>query len=140
MSAAKKLTLPALQRMEARALDYIGQVEQARSAEELEDARLMVGYVVEVMVESGYNPVAAEGFLARARKVSAETLMRAQWAAPAQSPPGANAAGLDVLYFRSRLKAALEILRTYTPSEFARECGRWARRADPRVLAEDEFQ
>lgn len=135
-----KLTLSTLQALEARALEFIAQIEQARTADELEGAREMVGYYVEIMVEAGYHPVAAEGFQARARKVSAEVEVRLAQAQPGAVPSGMNAAGLDVLYFRARLKSALDILRSYTPAEFARECARLARRADPRVLAEDEFQ
>lgn len=140
-STVPTLTLAASQRLEARMLRYIEHVEQARSAEDLEDATAMARIFLEVMTDNGYHPVAAEGFQARARKAAAQSrFAQASAEAAEKSPAGINAAGLDVPYFCKRLKGVLSILSNYSPAELARECARMARQADPRVLTEDEFQ
>lgn len=126
--------------LERTAMRCIEHIEQASTADELEGAREMVGYYVDDMVQRGYHPVAAEGFRARARRAGADAQVRLGAAEEVPSTAGRNAAGLEVSYFVVRLKSMLSIIQQYTPAEFARECARLARRADPRVLSEDEFQ
>lgn len=136
----KKLTLGHAQGMEARALQLIGRVEQVRTPEELEEAGQYVKWVVEMMVEEGYHPIAAEGFAMHGRRAVAAAQVRLGVSADGVAQPGANAHGLNAGHFKTRLKNMVAILSNYTPAEFARECARLARSADPRVLQEDEFQ
>lgn len=140
MSKPKKLTLAALQQLEAQAMVFVRQIEQASSAEALEESRELVGYYLEVMVEAGYHPVAAEGFAARARQLTAEVQVRLTASQAPEKPAGMNAAGLDVRFYVDRLKKLASLLHHYTPAELARELSRLARRADPRILNEAEFR
>lgn len=142
MTAAKikKLTLATAQALEARVMGLITDIEQAATADDLEEAGQYVRFFVEIMVEQGYHPVAADGFLALGRKTLADCQVRLGLNLPATKKVGANAAGLNVPYFAARLKGVVAILSNYTPAELARECARMARIADPRVLQEDEFQ
>lgn len=137
---SKALTLARVQALEGRALQLIAQVEQVQTPEDLEEAGHYIKWFVEVMVEEGYHPIAGEGFAARGRKAVAEALVRLGLSADGVAQPGANAHGLNAGHFKSRLKNMIAILSNYTPAEFARECARLARTADPRVLQEDEFQ
>ncbi|MFJ7111276.1 hypothetical protein ACIQU2_27425 [Pseudomonas sp. NPDC098740] len=137
---AKNMTLGHAQGMEARAMQLIGRVEQVQTAEELEEAGQYVKWVVEMMVEEGYHPIAAEGFAMHGRRAVAAAQVRLGVSADGVAQPGANARGLHAGHFKSRLKNMVAILSNYTPAEFARECARLARSADPRVLQEDEFQ
>lgn len=136
----KKLTLANAQAMENRAMSLIADIEHAATADDLEEAGRYVPFFVEMMIEEGYHPVAADGFLARGRKAVADGQVRLGLNVPATKKTGANAAGLNVPYFAARLKGVVAILSNYTPAEFSRECARMARIADPRVLQEDEFQ
>lgn len=136
----KALTLARVQTLEARALQLIAQVEQVQTTEELEEAGQYVKWWVELMVEDGYHPIAAEGFAAHGRRAVAAAQVRLGVNVDRPGQPKANAAGLDAGYFKTRLKSMIAILSTYTPAELARECARLARSADPRVLQEDEFQ
>lgn len=142
MAAAKtkKLTLANSQGLEARAMSLIAGIEGAGTAEDLEESSQYLRWYVEMMVESGYHPVAADGFLAKGRRVAADAQVRMGLNVPVTSKAGANASGLNVAYFAARLKGVVSILSNYTPAELARECARMARIADPRVLQEDEFQ
>jgi len=142
MTAAKikKLTLAHAQAMEGRAMSLITDIEHAATADDLEEAGQYVRFFVEIMVEQGYHPVAADGFLALGRKTLADCQVRLGLNLPTTKKVGANAAGLNVPYFAARLKGVVAILSNYTPAELARECARMARIADPRVLQEDEFQ
>ena len=74
----------------------------------------------------------------RCRRVS--LLMGGMDERDAPGLPKSEAGALDAGYFKIRLKGMIAILSTYSPAELARECARLARRADPRVLQEDEFQ
>jgi 1-aminocyclopropane-1-carboxylate deaminase/D-cysteine desulfhydrase-like pyridoxal-dependent ACC family enzyme len=137
---AKALTLAHVQGMEARVMALIADIEQTATGDDLEEAGRYVPFFVEMMIEEGYHPVAADGFLARGRKAVADGQVRLGLNVPATKKAGANAAGLNVAYFAARLKGVVAILSNYTPAELARECARMARIADPRVLQEDEFQ
>lgn len=68
------------------------------------------------------------------------TDMAAQLLRDAPGLPKSEAGALDAGYFKTRLKGMIAVLSNYSPAELARECARLARRADPRVLQEDEFQ
>lgn len=136
----KPLTQARAQALEARAMGLIADIEQAATADDLEEAGNYVRFFVGMMVEDGYHPVASEGFLIRGRRAVADGQVRLGLNVPATKKEGANASGLHVAYFCARLKGVLSILSNYTPAEFARECARMARIADPRVLQEDEFQ
>ncbi|MFJ7286337.1 hypothetical protein [Pseudomonas sp. NPDC099000] len=137
---AKKLTLASAQAMEARALRLIAEVEQVQTADDLEDAGHYVKWYVDRMVRDGYHPIAGEGFALHGRRAVAAAQVRLGLSVDGVAQPGANAHGLNAGHFKSRLKNVIAILSTYTPAEFARECARLARTADPRVLQEDEFQ
>lgn len=137
---AKALTLARVQALEGRALQLIAQVDQVETVEDLEEAGQYVKWWVEVMTEEGYHPIAAAGFAAHGRKAVACAQVRLGLSADGVALPGANAHGLNAGLFKSRLKNMTAILSTYTPAEFARECARLSRAADPRVLQEDEFQ
>lgn len=136
----KKLTLAQAQALEARALSVIEQLAQVDNADDLEEAAQYVRWVVELMVEQGYHPVAAEGFALHGRRAAAAAQVRLGLNVNGAAPPGANAHGLNAGHYRSRLTNMVSILSTYTPAELARELSRLARSADPRVLQEDEFQ
>ncbi|MGU5685240.1 hypothetical protein ACV1DN_13610 [Aeromonas allosaccharophila] len=51
-----------------------------------------------------------------------------------------NEYGLDVDYFRKRLKRVLRGIERYTPEELARELARTAATASQEVLNEPEFK
>lgn len=137
---AKKLTLAHAQALEVRAMSLISDIEQAATGDDLDEAGNYVRWFVEMMIEDGYHPVAAGGFLARGRKAVADAQVRMGLNVPVTRKAGANASGLNVPYFAARLKGVVSILGNYSPAELARECARMARIADPRVLQEDEFQ
>lgn len=144
--AAKKgrppeaLTLARLQALEARALKLVEAIEQVESADDLEEAGDYVRWWVERMVEAGYHPVAAEGFAVRGRRAVADAQVRLGVQRDAPGLPKSGAGPLDAGYFKTRLKGLIAVLSNYSPTELGRECARLARRADPRVLQEDEFQ
>jgi hypothetical protein len=144
--AAKKakspeaLTLERLQALEARALKLVAAIEQVESADDLEEAGDYVRWWVGRMVEAGYHPIAAEGFAAYGRRAVAAAQVRLGVQRDAPGLPKSEAGTLDAGYFKTRLKGMIAVLSNYSPAELARECARLARRADPRVLQEDEFQ
>lgn len=142
--AAKKapevLTLERLRALEARALKLVQAIEQVDSADDLEEAGDCVRWWVGRMVEVGYHPIAAEGFAAHGRRAVADAQVRLGVQRDAPGLPKSEAGPLDAGYFKTRLKGLIAVLSNYTPAELARECARLARRADPRVLQEDEFQ
>ena len=84
--------------------------------------------------------MAAEGFAAHGRKAMAAAQVRLGVQRDAPGLPKSEAGALDAGYFKTRLKGMIAVLSNYSPAELARECARLARRADPRVLQEDEFQ
>lgn len=144
--AAKKarppeaLTLERLRSLEARALKLLEAIEQVDSTDDLEEAGDYVRWWVGRMVEAGYHPIAAEGFSAHGRRAVADAQVRLGVQRDAPGLPKSEAGPLDAGYFKTRLKGLIAVLSNYTPAELARECARLSRRADPRVLQEDEFQ
>lgn len=50
-----------------------------------------------------------------------------------------NRYGLDVDYFKRKLKIIIRDVDNYTPSELARELARMSRTSDSKVLLEEEF-
>lgn len=138
--APEGLTLERLQSLEARALKLVAAIEQVESADDLEEAGDYVRWWVARMVEAGYHPVAAEGFAAQGRRAVADAQVRLGVQRDAPGLPKSEAGPLDAGYFKARLKGMIAVLSNYSPTELARECARLARRADPRVLQEDEFQ
>lgn len=138
--APEALTLASAQALEARAMKLVAAIEQVDSADDLEEAGDYVRWWVGRMVEAGYHPIAAEGFAAAGRKAVAAAQVRLGVQRDAPGLPKTEAGALDAGYFKTRLKGIVAVLSNYTPTELARECARLARRADPRVLQEDEFQ
>lgn len=134
------LTLERLRSLEARALKLLEAIERVDSTDDLEDAGDYVRWWVERMVEAGYHPIAAEGFAAHGRRAVADAQVRLGVQRDAPGLPKSEAGPLDAGYFKTRLKGLIAVLSNYTPAELARECARLSRRADPRVLQEDEFQ
>jgi hypothetical protein len=137
---AQTLTLDRVQALEARAMKLVAAIEAVDSADDLEDAGQYVKWFTDMMVSEGYHPIAAEGFAAHGRKAVAAAQVRLGVRRDAPGLPKTEAGALDAGYFKTRLKGMVAILSTYSPAELARECARLARRADPRVLQEDEFQ
>jgi hypothetical protein len=138
--APEALTLASAQALETRAMKLVAAIEQVDSADDLEEAGDYVRWWVGRMVEAGYHPIAAEGFAAAGRKAVAAAQVRLGVQRDAPGLPKSEAGALDAGYFKTRLKGIVAVLSNYTPTELARECARLARRADPRVLQEDEFQ
>lgn len=144
--AAKKakaldaLTLARVQALEARAMKLIAAIDQVDRAGDLEDAGYYVKWFTGAMVKEGYHPIAAEGFSAQGRKGVAAAQVRLGVERDAPGLPKTDAGALDAGYFKTRLKGMVAVLSNYSPTELARELARLARRADPRVLQEDEFQ
>lgn len=135
-----QLTLARVQALEARALQLVAAIERVDTADDLEDAAYYVKWFTGSMVKEGYHPVAAEGFAALGRKAVAAAQVRLGLLRDAPGLPKAEAGALDAGYFKTRLKGMIAVLSNYSPAELAREFARLARRADPRVLQEDEFQ
>lgn len=134
------LTLARVQALEARAMKLVAAIEAVDSADDLEEAGQYVKWWVAMMIEEGYHPIAAEGFAAHGRRAVADAQVRLGVQRDAPGLPKTEAGTLDAGYFKTRLKGMLAVLSNYSPAELARECARLARRADPRVLQEDEFQ
>lgn len=137
---AQALTLERVQALEARAMKLVAAIEQVDTADDLEEAGYYVKWFTELMVKEGYHPMAAEGFAAHGRKAIAAAQVRLGVQRDAPGLPKSEAGALDAGYFKTRLKGMIAVLSNYSPAELARECARLARRADPRVLQEDEFQ
>lgn len=136
----KQLTLASSQALEARAMKLVAAIDVVDSVDDLEDAAYYIKWFTEKMVKDGYHPVAAEGFAARGRKAVAAAQVRLGVQRDAPGLPKTEAGALDAGYFKARLKGMIAVLSNYSSAELARECARLARRADPRVLQEDEFQ
>lgn len=138
--APEALTLERVRALEARAMKLVEAIGQVDSVDDLEDAGYYVKWFTEAMVKEGYHPIAAEGFAAQGRKAVAAAQVRLGVQRDAPGLPKSDAGALDAGYFKTRLKGMVAVLSNYTPAELAREFARLARRADPRVLQEDEFQ
>lgn len=137
---AQALTLERVQALEARAMKLVAAIEAVDTVDDLEEAGYYVKWFTELMVKEGYHPMAAEGFAAHGRKAVAAAQVRLGVQRDAPGLPKSEAGALDTGYFKTRLKGMIAVLSNYSPAELARECARLARRADPRVLQEDEFQ
>lgn len=137
---APTLTLDRLRAMEARAMKLVAAIDQVDTVDDLEDAGYYVKWYAESMVREGYHPIAAEGFAVHGRRAVAAAQVRLGVQRDAPGLPKSEAGALDAGYFKTRLKGMIAVLSNYSPAELARECARLARRADPRVLQEDEFQ
>lgn len=134
------LTLDRLRALEARAVKLVAAIDEVDTADDLEEAGYYVKWFTDLMVSEGYHPIAAEGFAALGRKAVAAAQVRLGVQRDAPGLPKSEAGALDAGYFKTRLKGMVAVLSNYSPAELARECARLARRADPRVLQEDEFQ
>lgn len=139
MSLAERMqaTPAEIEAGERRLAARIATIYKADTDEDREDAAWYARRVLDQLVDCGYSQVAAEGQALRIRKASAEV---AQRLAPAEPAQGCNAQGFNVPLYKVRLQRLQAVISQYSPAEFARECARLARAADPRVLAEDEFQ
>lgn len=136
----KTLTLARVQAMEAQIMKMVAAIDEVDAADDLEEAGQYVKWYADRMVSEGYHPIAAEGFAAHARRAVAAAQVRLAVHRDAPGLPKTEAGALDAGYFKTRLKSMIAVLSNYSPAELARECARLARRADPRVLQEDEFQ
>lgn len=117
------------------------QIIDAQDMRTAEAAATEARVLVEVMVEMGYDPIAAEAQQARTRRRLGNARRRLRSAQGRASPPKAtNRYGLDAHYFRVKMERMLRTLGDYTPDEFARECARMAVTAAPSVFVEQEFQ
>lgn len=136
--AAKKIAAGDVERFEARLSRLVAEIGETVCEDTLDSAVYYVRFTLRNGVKNGYSAIAGEAWQLRIRRAKAEVARRL---AQVERPPGAlNGHGLDTACFRPRLQRLLQVLNLYTPAEFARECARLARRADPVVLAEDEFQ
>lgn len=138
--APEALTLARVQALEARAMKLVEAIGRVDLVDDLEDAGYYVKWFTEAMVKEGYHPIAAEGFAALGRRAVAAAQVRLGVQRDAPGLPKSDAGALDVGYFKTRLKGLVAVISNYSAAELARECARLARRADPRVLQEDEFQ
>lgn len=141
MSRAKKATQADpldVARFEARLDRLVAEIDAAVDDETLENQVYYARFVLRNGLRNGYSPIAGETWDLRIRRANAEVMHRLN---QVERPAGAlNAHGLDIANFRPRLQRLLQVMNLYTPAEFARELGRLARTAEPRVLHEDEFQ
>lgn len=136
--AAKKITAADVERFEARLSRLVAEIGETVCEDTLDSAAYYARFVVRNGVKNGYSAMAGEAWQLRIRRAKAEVAHRL---AQVERPAGAlNAHGLDIARMRPRLQRFLQVMNLYSPAEFARECARLARSADPRVLQEDEFQ
>ena len=136
--AAKKITAADVERFEARLSRLVAEIGETVCEDTLDSAAYYARFVVRNGVKNGYSALAGEAWQLRIRRAKAAVAHRL---GQVDRPPGAlNAHGLDIAKMRPRLQRFLQVMNLYTPAEFARECARLARSADPRVLQEDEFQ
>jgi len=141
MSKVKKPAKSApvdVERFEARLARLIADIGTAVDDETLENEVYYARFTLRTGLRNGYSAIAGETWDLRIRRAAADVMHRLN---QVERPPGAlNAQGLDIANFRPRLQRLLQVMNLYSPAEFARELGRLARTADPRVLQEDEFQ
>jgi hypothetical protein len=136
--AAKNITAADVERFEARLSRLVEEIAETVCEDTLDSAVYYVRFTLRNGIKNGYSAIAGEAWQLRIRRAKAEVARRL---VRVERPPGAlNVHGLDIAYFRPRMQRFLQVLNLYTPEEFARECARMARMADPVVLAEDEFQ
>ena len=137
--AAKKITAAGdVERFEARLSRLVAEIGETVCEDTLDSAVYYVSFTLRNGIKNGYSALAGEAWQLRIRRAKAEVAHRL---AQVERPAGAlNAHGLDIAKMRPRLQRFLQVMNLYTPAEFARECARLARSADPRVLQEDEFQ
>lgn len=140
--AAKKITSADVERFEARLSRLVADIDETVCEDTLDSAVYYVRFTLRNGVKNGYSAIAAETWQLRIRRAKAAVTHRlGQHVERLERPAGAlNAHGLDIAKMRPRLQRFLQVMNLYTPAEFARECARLARSADPRVLQEDEFQ
>lgn len=136
--AAKKIAAGDVARFEARVSRLVAEIGETVCEDTLDSAAYYARFVVRNGVKNGYSALAGEAWQLRIRRAKAEVAHRL---GQVERPAGAlNAHGLDIAKMRPRLQRFLQVMNLYSPAEFARECARLARSADPRVLQEDEFQ
>lgn len=136
--AAKKIAAADVERFEARLSRLVAEIGETVCEDTLDSSVYYVRFTLRNGVKNGYSAIAGEAWQLRIRRAKAEVAHRL---AQVERPAGAlNAHGLDIARMRPRLQRFLQVMNLYTPAEFARECARLARSADPRVLQEDEFQ
>ena len=136
--AAKKITAVDVERFEVRLSRLVAEIDETVCDETLDSAVYYATFTLRNGIKNGYSAIAGETWHLRIRRAKAEVAHRL---GKVERPAGAlNAHGLDTAFFRPRMQRFLQVLNQYTPAEFARECARLARSADPRVLQEDEFQ
>lgn len=137
--AAKKITAAGdVARFEARLAGLVAEIGETVCEDTLDSAVYYVSFTLRNGIKNGYSAIAGEAWQLRIRRAKAAVVHRL---GQVDRPPGAlNAHGLDIAKMRPRLQRFLQVMNLYTPAEFARECARLARSADPRVLQEDEFQ
>ena len=137
--AAKKITATEVERFEARLSRLVAEIGETVCEDTLDSTAYYARFTVRNGVKNGYSALAGEAWQLRIRRAKAEVAHRLEQ--QVERPAGAlNAHGLDIARMRPRLQRFLQVMNLYTPAEFARECARLARSADPRVLQEDEFQ
>ncbi len=141
MSRAKKVAQVEpvdVERFEARLARLVAEIGEAVCDETLENQVYYARFTLRNGLRNGYSAIAGETWDLRIRRAAANVAYRF---GQVERPPGAlNAQGFNVPLFKVRLQRLQSILSHYSPAEFARECARLARSADPRVLTEDEFQ
>lgn len=136
--AAKKITATEVERFEARLSRLVAEIGETVCEDTLDSAVYYVRFTLRNGVKNGYSAIAGEAWQLRIRRAKAAVAHRL---GQVERPAGAlNAHGLDIAKMRPRLQRFLQVMNLYSPAEFARECARLARSADPRVLQEDEFQ
>lgn len=136
--AAKKSTVDDVERFEARLSRLVAEIAETVCEDTLDSAVYYARFTLRNGIRNGYSAIAGEAWQLRIRRAQAEVARRL---GRVERPAGAlNVHGLDTAYFRPRMQRFLQVLNLYTPAEFARECARLARMADPMVLTEDEFQ
>ena len=136
---AKKITAADVERFEARLSRLVAEIGETVCEDTLDSAAYYARFTVRNGVKNGYSALAGEAWQLRIRRAKAAVAHRL--GQQVERPAGAlNAHGLDIARMRPRLQRFLQVMNLYTPAEFARECARLARSADPRVLQEDEFQ
>ena len=144
MSRGKKVAPPdqpdplEVQRFEVRMGRRLEAIRAAVDDETLENEVYYARFTLRHGVRDGYSAIAAETWDLRIRRAQADVTHQLN---QVERPAGAlNAHGLDTADFRPRLQRLLQVMNLYSSAEFARELARLARKADPRVLTEDEFQ
>lgn len=136
--AAKKIAPTDVECFDLRLSRLVAEIAETVCEDTLDSAVYYASFTLRNGIRNGYSAIAGEAWQLRIRRAKAEVARRL---GRVERPAGAlNAHGLDTAYFRPRLQRFLQVLNLYTPAEFARECARLARSADPLALQEDEFQ